>query len=179
MPRYIAFLRAINVGGHNVKMAELRNHFTALNFKHIETFIASGNVIFESEETDTALLEAKIETHLATALGYTVDTFIRTTQNVAGILKSPTVNHPETATATAFSVGFLKQPLNQHQRKALMSLNNDIDTFHSHKREVFWLCSVKQSDSKFSNAIFEKKLNISATFRGINTIKRLVKKYPA
>ena len=49
MPRFIAFLRAINVGGHNVKMEELRVLFESLGFTNVETFIASGNVIFEAD----------------------------------------------------------------------------------------------------------------------------------
>ena len=48
MPRHIAFLRAINVGGHTVTMDRLRQLFTGLGLKDVETFIASGNVIFSS-----------------------------------------------------------------------------------------------------------------------------------
>jgi uncharacterized protein (DUF1697 family) len=48
MPRYIALLRAINVGGHLVKMDALRRHFEELGFDPVETFIASGNVMFEA-----------------------------------------------------------------------------------------------------------------------------------
>jgi len=46
MPKRIAFLRAINVGGHVVTMAALRGHFAKLGFEQVETFINSGNVIF-------------------------------------------------------------------------------------------------------------------------------------
>jgi len=46
MTRYIAFLRAINVGGHTVKMDTLRALFESLGFLNVETFIASGNVLF-------------------------------------------------------------------------------------------------------------------------------------
>jgi len=48
MTRYIAFLRAINVGGHTVKMEHLRGIFESMGFSNVETFIASGNVIFAS-----------------------------------------------------------------------------------------------------------------------------------
>ena len=48
MPRYVAFLRAINVGGHIVKMDQLRKLFTQLGLTDVETFIASGNVLFTS-----------------------------------------------------------------------------------------------------------------------------------
>ena len=54
MPRYIAFLRAVNVGGRIVKMDELREHFAAAGFSDVETFIASGNVIFSSSAKSTA-----------------------------------------------------------------------------------------------------------------------------
>ncbi len=49
MTKYIAFLRAINIGGHNVKMDVLRQLFESLEFSNVKTFIASGNIIFESK----------------------------------------------------------------------------------------------------------------------------------
>src|SRR3954451_4103174 len=85
MPRYIAFLRAINVGGHNVKMAQLRALFEELGFSNVETFIASGNVIFDSPATDVQALEQQIENHLQTALGYAVATFLRSTAELAAV----------------------------------------------------------------------------------------------
>src|SRR4051812_29802226 len=85
MPRLIAFLRAINVGGHNVTMAQLRKEFEALGLKEVETFIASGNVIFTSRATDLRALERKIEAQLQRALGYEVATFVRTCSEVAAL----------------------------------------------------------------------------------------------
>ena len=63
--RLVAFLRAINVGGHNVKMDRLRELFEALGLTNVETFIASGNVIFDSPATNTQVLEKEIEDHLS------------------------------------------------------------------------------------------------------------------
>ena len=85
MPRYIAFLRAINVGGHTVKMDRLRQHFESLGFANVETFIASGNVVFETTAMDTAALETRIAAALHAALGYEVATFIRTEAELSGI----------------------------------------------------------------------------------------------
>ena len=53
MPKYVALLRAINVGGHTVKMDHLRSLFEAIGFSNVETFIASGNVIFDSRSKDS------------------------------------------------------------------------------------------------------------------------------
>ena len=52
--KYIAFLRAINVGGHTDRIEALRNYFEALGFANVSTFIASGNMIFDADETDPA-----------------------------------------------------------------------------------------------------------------------------
>src|SRR6185437_15265010 len=78
MPKFIAFLRAINVGGHVVKMDQLRELFVSMGFANVETFIASGNVIFEAKSKDANALQRRIEKHLHTTLGYEVATFIRT-----------------------------------------------------------------------------------------------------
>ena len=77
MHRHIAFLRAVNVGGHMVKMDRLRALFAELKFRNVETLIASGNVIFEATTADAEALEQRIERHLRTSLGYEVATFLR------------------------------------------------------------------------------------------------------
>ncbi|HLA07538.1 MAG TPA: DUF1697 domain-containing protein [Anaerolineales bacterium] len=59
MNKYVAFLRAINVGGHPITMDRLCEFFEELGFSNVETFIASGNVIFETKEKNTASLEKK------------------------------------------------------------------------------------------------------------------------
>src|SRR6266542_3017759 len=87
MSKHIAFLRAINVGGHNVQMTALRQLFESLGFSNIETFIASGNVIFDAKAGSTKALEKKIETCLHEALGYKVEAFIRTGAELAKIAK--------------------------------------------------------------------------------------------
>ena len=66
--RYVAFLRAINVGGHVVKMDRLRRIFESMRFRNVETFIASGNVIFEAAG-NADVLERRIEKGLAVGAG--------------------------------------------------------------------------------------------------------------
>ena len=177
MPRFIAFLRAINVGGHNVTMEKLRGLFEALGFKDVETFIASGNVIFESNSKDMGALERKIEDYLRKSLGYEVKTFLRTQAELAAIAQHMPFRTSQLQSAGAFCVGFLAEPLMAESRKSLMALRNEIDDFHVNGREVYWLCQLKQSDSKFSNVLFEKTLKVGITFRGINTVARLATKY--
>ncbi len=177
MTQYIAFLRAINVGGHNVKMAELRALFEALGFTRVETFIASGNVIFETDSDDPTALEQRIAAHLEESLGYAIATFIRTPAEVAQVAGYKPFSEDAMATAGALSVSFLAEPPSREQQQALMALTTDIDSFHTHGKEVYWMCAVKQSQSKFSNAVFERKLKAQGTFRGLKTVTRLATKY--
>jgi len=179
MPRYVAFLRAINVGGSNVvRMEDLRRKFEALGFKGVETFIASGNVIFTSPSRDAAALERKIERHLEKALGYEVSVFLRTDAQVAAVAAQKPFTDARRQSAGAFCVGFLAAPLPPPAATSVLALKNAVDDFHIDGREIYWLCTKRQSESTFSNALLEKTVKARSTFRGFNTVQKLAAKYP-
>lgn len=178
MPRYVAFLRAINVGGHVVKMERLRELFESLGLRGVETFIASGNVIFETRATDAAALEARIERHLATSLGYEVATFLRTTEELAAVAAH--VPFPEAdpiPEGRALWVGFLKSPPGAAPREALMAYRSDSDDFQIRQREFYWLRRTGMSDSAVTGARLERAIG-AATMRNVTTVRKLSAKYP-
>jgi uncharacterized protein (DUF1697 family) len=177
MPRYIAFLRAINVGGRFTTMEILRGAFEALGFTNVETFINSGNVIFETRTKKEAALVKQIEAQLQATLGYEVATFLRTPRELSEISSYQPFSATRLKTAGALNVAFLAQPLTTEAQKQLLTLKTEIDDFQAHAREVYWLCAVKQSESKFSNAVFERKLKLQATFRSISTVQKMAAKY--
>ena len=178
MTKYIAFLRAINVGGHTVKMDALRGILRVVGILNVETFIASGNVLFETGSKDSGVLEKKIESKLREALGYDVATFVRTDAELKAIAEYKPFPQSQLDAATAFNVAFLKESLDDQRTKKVMSLRTGIDDFHVHGRELYWLCKKKQSDSTFSNAVLEKTLGRPSTIRGVNTIQKIAVKYP-
>ena len=178
MPKFIAFLRAINVGGHNVKMETLIALFIELGLTNVETFIASGNVIFESKTRNVKTLETNIANHLHKSLGYEVATFIRTVAEVHAVAVYKPFSEVEMTAAAALNVGFLSEPLSAEATKILMTYRNDMDDLHVHDREVYWLCRMKQTDSPFAKKGFEKIVKTRATFRGVNTVRKLAAKYP-
>jgi uncharacterized protein (DUF1697 family) len=179
MQKYIAFLRAINVGGHTVKMDHLRGIFESMGFSNVKTFIASGNAIFESKSKDAYSLAKMIEKRLKESLGFEVDTFIRSDSELAGIADYKPFPAPKMDSVTALNVAFLSESLDDKSKKLLMALKSDIDDFHIHGREVYWLCLKKQSESNFSNAVLEKTLGRKSTLRGMNTVKKMAEKYGA
>lgn len=177
MSQCIAFLRAINVGGHTVKMDRLKQLFEALGFLGVETFIASGNVVFKTTSKNAKNLERKIEKKLREALGYEVPTFIRTAAELADIANYQPFRKAEVDAAVARNIAFVSDPLDNKSRQKLMALRTDIDNLHVHGREIYWLCRKKQSESTFSNAVLEKALGVKSTIRGVNTVQKLAAKY--
>lgn len=178
MPKLIAFLRAINVGGHVLKMDQLRQHFAAMGFANVETFIASGNVIFESRSKNPSALQGKIENYLAKSLGYEVATFVRTFDELERITEYRPFSEAElNAQGNTLYVGFIADIPGKAAAQTVEVLATDVDDLKISGREVYWLCRTSFSDSKISGALLEKALGMKVTFRNINTIRRLVKKY--
>jgi uncharacterized protein (DUF1697 family) len=175
--KVVAFLRAINVGGRVVTMETLRRHFEALGLQDVETFIASGNVIFTAPRGNRAALDRKIEAHLQGCLGYEVKTFLRTESEVAAIAAYQPFSGASARAAQALNVAFLSEPLAPAAVKVLTAMRTPIDDFHVNGSEMYWLCRKKQSDSTFSNVRFEKAVGGKATFRGLKTIAKLAAKY--
>ncbi|MDG3011905.1 DUF1697 domain-containing protein [Rhodococcus sp. D2-41] len=70
MTRYITLLRGINVGGINIKMADLRAAVADLGYADVKTVLASGNVLFDSDRTDVAGLKSELEARLRDRFGY-------------------------------------------------------------------------------------------------------------
>lgn len=177
--RYIAFLRAINVGGHQVKMIELRAFFEALHYTNVETFIASGNVIFEATGSDKeGRHRERIEQHLASALGYTVPTLLRTPAEIADVISHAPLRVPVSAPAPTVHVGFLHAPLSAQSMTTLMEHETAMDTFAFRGREFYWLCLGKVTDSLVKWSKLERIVNAPMTMRNMKTVKRLADKYP-
>ena|ERR1700730_171606 len=178
MPKYVAFLRAINVGGHTVKMDHLRLLFEGLGFSNVETFIASGNVIFNSTSKSTKALEKKIERCLHETLGYEVATFIRSTAELETIARYKPFRASElTAEGCVIYVGFLPDTPSDEAKQKLMSLSTKVDDFHVSGREVYWLCRTSFSESPFSGARLEKTFGMKATFRNSTPVRKIAAKY--
>ncbi len=177
MARFFAFLRAINVGGHIVTMDRLRQLFQKLELKNVETFIASGNVVFTSAARDAGALESRIEAHLAKRLGYEVRTFLRSEAELCAVAQHRPFSEAQLRSHSTLNVGFLAQPLTAAEQKTVLGFNTESDAFHVSGREVYWLTKGRQSDSTFSYAVLEKALKQRATFRNITTINRLAAKY--
>src|ERR1700744_1603954 len=86
MPSHLALLRGINVGGRNkVPMAELRELVTSLGYTGVSTYIQTGNVLFDSTETDTAKLAARLAAAIEDRFGIWASVVGLTKDELAGV----------------------------------------------------------------------------------------------
>jgi uncharacterized protein (DUF1697 family) len=157
-------------------MDRLRNVFESIGFADVETFIASGNVIFRSRSAKPSALEKRIEQQLKKALGFEVSTIIRSTAELADIVALDPFPGSATPASTLY-VGLLKSAPDSDTRKRVFTLRTPTDEFRVEGRELYWLCHTKSMDSIVSFARLEKTAMSSATFRNITTLRKLAEKY--
>jgi uncharacterized protein (DUF1697 family) len=158
-------------------MENLRLLFEELGFAGVETFLASGNVIFETSPENLAGLVRRIETKLEESLGYPVPVFLRNDIELAEIVRYRPFDQAQTNPGLYLNVAFLSEPLEREAQHKLYNLRTEIDDFDIHGREIYWKCLKKQSESTFSNAVLEKTIGRPSTLRGIKTIQQMVEKY--
>jgi len=173
MIRYVAFLRAVNVGGRVVKMDELKKMFAIPGFKNISTYIQSGNVIFDCVEDDKSVLVKKIETKLLKSLDYEVKVFLKTIPDIADIVKKNPFK--EITEDMRLHVSFLSAKPDKEKVELIIPMQNENEQFRIINTEVYLL--VKKGgygNSTFSNNFFEKKLKLQATTRNWATVNKML-----
>ena len=134
-------------------------------------------MLFDAPEADAHALKDHLESALNEALGYKVSVFLRRPAELAAIAVYAAFKAGELESAAALNVAFLSAAPDEEAQRKLMALKTDIDDFHVHGRQVYWLCRKRQSESTFSNAALERALGQPSTLRGIKTIRKMVKKY--
>jgi uncharacterized protein (DUF1697 family) len=177
MPHYVAFLRGINLGKRRLPMSRLRTHFKELGFDEVETFIASGNVLFACGENEPARLETRIARHLEASLGYPVDTFVRTTVEVVAIGERqwfPEDGQP----GVTIHVAFLHEALPAEIARRLTAIRTAEDEFRVQGREYYWLCRIRSSASTVWLLPGMKALRLpNGTMRNLRSVRKLVAKH--
>lgn len=87
MTNYVALLRAVNVGGHQLKMAELKRIALELGLEAPRTFIASGNLLFASSKSEAAL-KTQLEAAVGAHMGVDVGVMIRSAGELAQVVEA-------------------------------------------------------------------------------------------
>jgi uncharacterized protein (DUF1697 family) len=163
--RYIALLRGINVGGHLVKMEQLRGMFEGLGFEHVRSYIQTGNIFFDSNVLDPQALRMTIEKHLLHSLGYEVATCIRTIEEMETLLSLDPFHGREVTPDTRFSITFLAEPVTDMLPMPYLTPDGAYEAIGMTSSEVFVVWHLKDGRPGKSYAHLERKFRIPATTR--------------
>ncbi|MBO0603436.1 DUF1697 domain-containing protein [Sporosarcina sp. E16_3] len=173
----IALLRGINVGGHNkIKMVELRQMFEMLGFSGVQTYIQSGNVLFESHESEQSLIK-RIEGEIEKVFGFSINVVIRTASELERISNNCPFTEEAVAEAKATSDGeslyisLLQDKPSQDGIDRIGAYKSDNDKFMIEGREVYLLFRLGVRNAKLANNL--QRLDVPSTMRNWKTINRL------
>lgn len=171
--KYIAFLRGINVGGKTIiKMEELRKVFSTLGFENVKSYIQSGNVIFETTETDPVKLTNQIEDAVETNF-FKTPIMIRSIEEIKNAME----NNPfagEEFEDKLFHLVFLNEKLSDEKIELLLSNNNEMEKFAVREREIYCLLRDGVANSLLGKKYIDNKLKTPSTARNWRTIKKLL-----
>jgi uncharacterized protein (DUF1697 family) len=171
--RYIAFLRAVNVGGRTVKMDRLRALFEDLKLDNVRTYIQTGNVFFDTDEPDRAALTGRIERHLEKALGYEVTTFLRTVDEVAAMLAADPFGGRERTDDTRLTVVFTAEPFVTDEALPLTSAKGDMEVVGADAGAVFVVWHIIGGRPP-TGAFLEKTIPGPTTSRFLHTTVKIL-----
>ncbi len=175
MVKYISILRGINVGGNRkILMKDLKVLFEKHGFVNVETYIQSGNVIFESDQKlSNADLEKNIQQLIATTFGFDVPVIVRTAEEWTETVASNPFWKEKDADIEKLHLTILKEEPSSELVQKIQVLDFLPDRFEIKGRDVFIYCENGYGRTKITNDFFEKKLKIPATTRNWKTVLKL------
>ncbi|WP_263359210.1 DUF1697 domain-containing protein [Acidicapsa ligni] len=163
MPSYIALLRAVNVGGTGkLPMTELKSMCEQAGFTKIKTYIASGNVVFQSKLTE-AKVKSTLEAALAIYAGKAVGVCVRTAAEMSAVLAANPF--PERATNSTVAI-FLDAPPPANALDAVTGQRSE--EMQLGTREIYVHYGEGMGDSKLKIPTAK-----AGTARNMNTIAKL------
>ncbi|RLN67461.1 hypothetical protein BBP00_00001613 [Phytophthora kernoviae] len=144
--KVVAFLRGVNVGGRTHSMKSISEALGAAGFDNVQTFLASGNIIFDGPVDSSVALsstdtEHRVEETLEELFGSDIPVFVRSLDDVAHL------EQQVVKTATAVNVALLKENLTTEQRKTLETLSTDEDELKLLDKAFVWYSATKMSES--------------------------------
>ena len=174
MNRYIALLRAINVGGYRkIKMDDLREMFESMDFENVQTYIQSGNVIFDSNVKNKKSLSQSIEKKIEQQFGHEVPVIIRTRDELKLLITQNPFYGENEEPFRLYLTFFLDTPSEEKQGE-LQKLNSSLEKFSFVNGDLFSLID-KKTDQKirFSNSYIEKTIGVPCTSRNWRSVNKI------
>jgi uncharacterized protein (DUF1697 family) len=171
MPKYAALLRGIAPMNPNMRNEKLRGVLEDLGFTNVRSVISSGNILFESPETDAAKLEARIEAAWPEKLGFNSSTIIRSLDELKALVASDPFPGYTHSPKTSLNVTFLKHAPKEHA--ALKGRGFSVLRISDH--EICVVVDTTTSKTPDYMAKAERAYGKQITTRSWLTVERIIK----
>jgi uncharacterized protein (DUF1697 family) len=176
MPTFVSLLRGVNMAGHNkIKMTDLSALYKTLGFEDAETFIQSGNVVFNTiENLPVPEIAARIEAAVLKKFNYNVPVIIRAPEELMDIISINPFLEEENFNTGKLAVIFLNEEPSEEQIEKVKNVNYPPDKFKIAGKEIFIYCPNGFGKSKIYTGFFENKMNVTGTARNWKTLNTLL-----
>lgn len=173
MPRYVALLRGINVGGKNkLPMSAVADMFGAADCKDVQTYIQSGNVVFTASPTALKRVPQCFTSAVERKFGFKVPMVIRSCAALSKVAANNPFARPKYDPKSLYVMFLLNKPTRQ-QVDALDTKRSPGDLIHVAGSEIYLQLGAGAAKTKFTNAYFDSKLGTVSTSRNWRTVLTL------
>jgi len=174
MLAYVAMLRGINVGGQKtIKMDHLRQLFSGLGFRNVETYVQSGNIVFQTQTENPAAVSKRIGETIHHSFGFDTPVIVRTSDQMRNVIANNPFLKEKDIDSSKLHVTFLSETTQKDSLKNLEALSSDPDRFYTAPREIYLYCPRGYGRTKLSNNALERALSVRATTRNWKTTNTL------
>jgi uncharacterized protein (DUF1697 family) len=175
MGMMLAMLRGINVSGQKkVPMADLRAMFEDMKFKNVQTYIQSGNVLFESKDTDETGLSKKISKKILDVFGFEVPVVVLNKKYLETVVKNNPFLKEKNINEERLYYTFLAEEPSKEMLAKIKIPDGTTDRFEIIGKTAYLYCPGGYGETKLSNNFFEAKLKVRATTRNLRTTNILL-----
>jgi uncharacterized protein (DUF1697 family) len=168
--RYVAFLRAINVANRRIKMADLRSVYTETGLSNVETYIASGNVVFDAANPPSA---PHLQEIFEERFGFTSEIFLRTSDELRTVVESV----PWEPGFQVVEVSFLGRVPQRDDALALERSAVAPEALAVSGREVFFRRGGKGAPTTHKESTSIELLGMNMTRRGLATVQKIANRF--
>lgn len=176
MHTFTAFLRGINVGGHHkVPMADLKIRLGELGCERVQTLLNSGNVVFDSPQSNVQALEVQLEQHLAASFGFPVPVVLRTRQEIADLLAAKPFAGIEVHQHIRLYVSFLKHEPAIALPVPYLSSDGTFQILSVSNKTIVSVLDLSTTSTPKGMDDLEKLFGKNITTRNWNTIEKIGK----
>ena len=176
MSTFVSILRGINVNGQKkILMAELKILFESLGFESVQTYIQSGNIVFNVPDIQKKeAIGNAIEATISKQYGFHVPTLIQTRVDLDKAVKKNPFIEREGIVLTKLHLTFLASSPTADNLQKLDNIDFSPDEFIIDGLNIYVYCPNGYGRTKLSNNFFESKLKVTATTRNWKTVNKLL-----